>query len=59
MSGNTLQHYHYMVGPFFDWLRGVHPEVEGFEDLDVAVIRHYPADLSTHTSERTGRPWSR
>src|SRR5262245_6314495 len=57
VSANTLQHYHYLVGPFFDWLREAHPDVERFEDLDVSVIRHYRAELSTRTSERTGRPF--
>jgi hypothetical protein len=38
VSANTLQHYRYLVGPFFDWLREAHPDVEGFEDLDVSMI---------------------
>jgi hypothetical protein len=47
VSANTLQHYRYLVGPFFDSLREAHPDVEGFEDLDVSIVRHYRAELAT------------
>ena len=57
VSSDTLQHYHRLVGPFFEWLRDAHPDVEGFEDLDVSVIRSYRAALSTRVSARTGRPF--
>ncbi len=47
VSGSTLDHYRYLVGPFFDWLREEHPEVERFEDLDVNVVRDYRLALAT------------
>lgn len=31
-SGNMLDHYHYLVSPFFDWLREARPDVERFDD---------------------------
>jgi integrase len=34
----------------------VHPEVQGFDDLDVSVVRQYRADLAARRSTRTGRP---
>jgi integrase len=55
VSASTLDHYRYLVGPFFGWLRQARPEVERFEDLDVGVVRDYRLDLATRTSERTGR----
>jgi hypothetical protein len=57
VSASTLDHYHYLVGPFFDWLRQTHPQVERFEDLDVTIIRGYRLDLARRRSERTGRPY--
>jgi len=56
VSGNTLDHYHYLVGPFFDWLRDQRPDIERFEDLDVNVVRDYRLALTRRISERTGRP---
>src|SRR5690349_18754326 len=55
-SVNTLDHYHYLVGPFFGWLREERPDVERFEDLDVNVVREYRLALARRISERTGRP---
>src|SRR2546421_9173498 len=57
VSGKTLDHYHYhyLVGPFFTWLRDQRPGLERFEDLDVNVVRDYRVALATRTSERTGR----
>src|SRR5215471_10767800 len=57
VSGNTLDHYRYLVGPFFDWLREERPDVQAFEDLDVNVVRDYRLALTRLTSERTGRPY--
>jgi integrase len=56
VSANTLDHYHYLVSPFFDWLREARPDVERFEDPDVNVVRDYRLALTRRTSERTGRP---
>lgn len=56
VSGNTLDHYDYLVSPFFDWLREAGPDVERFEDLDVNIVRDYRLALTRRTSERTGRP---
>lgn len=47
VSANTLDHYHYLVSPFFDWLREVRPDVERFEDLDVNVVRDYRLALTS------------
>jgi integrase len=55
VSANTLGHYDFFLPPFLDWLREAHSHVERFEDLDVAVVRHYRAGLVSHTSQRTGR----
>src|SRR5205807_9433268 len=55
-SSNTLDHYHYLVGPFFEWLRDERPDVDRFEHLDVHVVRDYRVALTRRTSERTGRP---
>jgi hypothetical protein len=57
VSGNTLDHYHYhyLVGPFFEWLRAERPDVDRFEDLDVNVVRDYRIDLTRRISARTGR----
>jgi integrase/recombinase XerD len=54
VSAGTLSHYDYLVRPFFDWLRGVHPEVVRFEDLGVAVVRQYRAELAARVG-RHGR----
>ena len=56
-SGSTLDHYHYLVGPFFTWLREERPDVMRFEDLDVNVVRDYRLALTRVRSERTGRPY--
>lgn len=47
VSANTLQHYHYLVGPFFGWLREAHPEVEGSRTS------------TCPSSATTGRSWPR
>jgi integrase len=57
ISSNTLDHYHYLVGPFFDWLRDTHPEVDGFGDLKVSMVRQYKAARSQLISKRTGEPY--
>src|SRR5215472_13666935 len=38
VSGSTLDHYRYLVEPFFEWLRDERPDVERFEDLGVNVV---------------------
>ena len=57
VSGNTLDHYQYLVGPFFVWFREERPDVDGFEDLGVNVIRDYRLALTRRISPRTGRPY--
>jgi hypothetical protein len=56
VSANTLDHYHYLVSPFFAWLREVRSDVKRFEDLEVNVVRDCRLALTRRTSERTGRP---
>jgi integrase len=51
VSSATLDHYDYLVLPFFAWLRERHGDVRQFEALDVGIIRQYRAELAT----RTGR----
>jgi hypothetical protein len=55
VSGNTLEHYHYLVGPFFEWLRAERPYVDRFEHLDVNVVRDCRLALTRRVSARTGR----
>src|SRR5579883_1595826 len=55
VSDRTLSHYGHLLRPFFEWLRDEHPEVQGFEQLDVAIVREYRVRLAEHRSERTGR----
>jgi hypothetical protein len=55
VSANTLGRYDFFLLPFLEWLRQAHPQVERFDDLDVAVVRRYRAELVTQTSRRTGR----
>ena len=56
VSANTLQHYDYLVVPFFEWLHRTPPDVRRFEHLDVSVLHHYRAEQARRTSEKTGRP---
>jgi len=56
VSGNTLDHYHYPVGPFFECLRAERPDVDRFEHLGVNVVRDYRLALTRRISDRTGRP---
>ena len=57
VSGSTLDHYRYLVEPFFAWLREERPDVDRFEDLGVNVIRDYRLALTRRISPRTGRPY--
>ncbi|HZU16852.1 MAG TPA: hypothetical protein VFD01_09695 [Candidatus Dormibacteraeota bacterium] len=55
VSGRTLSHYDYLLRPFFEWLRDEPPEVQGFEQLAVAIVPKYRVRLVERKSERTGR----
>jgi site-specific recombinase XerD len=54
-SPATLEHYDYMARPFLRWLADDQPEVRSFEDLSVAVVRTYRAELAERRG-RNGRP---
>lgn len=54
-SRATLEHYDFMVRPFLGWLAEQHPEVRGFAELTVPVVRAYRAELATQR-RKDGQP---
>jgi integrase len=55
VSPATLENYDYLIQPFLRWLASQWPEVRRFDDLKVAVVRAYRAEL-TVSKRRDGRP---
>ena len=55
VSPATLENYDFMVRPFLSWLAVQHPEVRGFPELTVPVVRAYRAELATRC-RKDGQP---
>jgi site-specific recombinase XerD len=55
VSPATLRLYEHTIGRFLRWVRSEHPDVRRFEDLSVAIVRQYRAELAARPGLR-GKP---